>query len=925
MKETIFSGNYAQNSLKQLLTLLVFCLALQNTYASSLLPCGVSLDHTNVICPLDETGSITVSLSTDEVGTFELEWLQAPMPIPPDDFTVTLADIDSVSGLFQGDIVTYNGLSEGLYYLMVTTPTGNTCAAQTIIIVEENCAPCEIIASASPPICSDNSTPNEPSDDTFTFDVTVISNGTGTAFNDDFGNSGLPYGAVLSYGPFPISGGDVVITFSDAEDAECTTVVGVTPPATCSVDPPLAPDIQPMLNIVPNDNCGTTNDVYGDVLLSVLPPRFRLFSCPDDTPSPPSVTPQFDENGEPSIPGMAALPDTIIQIFEGIPSTSFCIENLTQGRYYLLVWDELFFNFDIECFIIPPPLELNGPVNVPQDKTGEKNNVYFFIKGGTMPYTPTFYECPEGTSPDFQPETNEDGTPNLEGMSEISENYISIGGFLCIQNMEAGQHYVLIEDAAGRWKWICYKTPKELQASLEDFVPVWEGDTRIYVDVCGGKPDYEYFLFTCPDPTPDELPTPEYAADGTPMVEGMTLVPDFTFTQVTPERICIDLPAGRYYLLVRDSGGRCTWVCIDIPIVEPLDAELLEIVPFDDEHVRVYVRVTGGVPPYLFQPYICPDPGVPLPDPTFPDGLPNVPMDPFHHYDWMWNGPDTICFTFPKDLERIYILFWGEAFCWDWVCIDIPPPDFPDEYCTPEGIDSSVSSIEQVTFCDIDNISGNDGGYGNYTNMVGNVVAGQAPQISLDAQFNQLLVGVRWHVWIDFNQDGIFDVSERVVSTQNTGMSVTDSVNIPLGASLGHTRMRVKMVTGRSIGANPCGNSERGEVEDYTVNISSGTGLIAPPSDFGNFNLSDTNLGMKIFPNPIREQATIEFELSENSSVTLFVTDVNGRHFMLVDNELMLKGRHQANFDGSDLPAGIYYCTLKVGRAVKVEQITLVK
>jgi len=253
---------------------------------------------------------------------------------------------------------------------------------------------------------------------------------------------------------------------------------------------------------------------------------------------------------------------------------------------------------------------------------------------------------------------------------------------------------------------------------------------------------------------------------------------------------------------------------------------------------------------------------------------------------------------------------------------DCPPVD---DYCTPQGIDSSVSWIEQVTFCDIDNPSGNDGGYGDYTNMVGNVVAGQVPQIFLDAQFNQLLIGVRWHVWIDFNQDGTFDVNERVVSTQNTGVPIFAPITIPHNASIGQTRMRVKMVTGRSIGANPCGNNERGEVEDYTVNISSGTGLVAPPSGFGKQNSSNMDLVMKIFPNPVREQATIEFELPNDNPVTLFVTDVNGKSLMLLDNELMPRGTHQITLNGSDLPAGTYYCTLKVGKAIKVEQMTLVK
>lgn len=732
-------------------------------------------------------------------------------------------------------------------------------------------------------------------------------------------------------------------TTNDQLDVNCNCMgtVVVTPP-----------EIQQPLNIIPNDNCGETNNVYGDVLSDVLPLHFRLFSRPDGTPLPPDAAPDFDINGEPSIPGMTLLTNVEIPSTQATPSTTFCIENLPPGRYYLLVWDGLFYNYDIECFIVPPALEVTGPAIVPQDKTGKKHNAYLFAEGGVEPYRYRFYECPDSTVGDFQPETNADGSPDLSGMTEIEQEHVAYNGFLCIQNVDEGRHYVLIEDSAGRWKWICYETPKELQATLEDFIPAWEGDTRVYVDVCGGEPDYHYDLFICPDPAPDVLPAPEYAADGTPIVAGMTHLTDYPYTQVTSERICLDLPPGIYYLLVRDSGGRCKWVCIDIPVVEPLETELLEIVPFDCEHIRVYVRVTGGLPPYNHLPYTCPYPGTTPPAPTFPDGLPHVPdMEPFPDYEWQQNDPNTFCFTFPKDLENIYILFWGQAFCWDWVCIDfddVPMPDCPNEYCIPVGQNSSVSWIEQVTFCDINNPSGNDGGYINYTSMIGNVVAGQTQHIFLDAQFNQLQVGVRWYVWIDFNQDNIFDANERVVNYQGGVTPIFAPITIPADATFGQTRMRVKMVTGRSLGANPCANNECGEVEDYTVNISSGTGLVAPPSGFGNPNLydmdletlstqqsintnrqppqlsGDTYLGQNQ-PNPFNSNTLIKYNVPTDATDALVnVFDSRGQ---LIHSEVITNtGRGEIQLKAGTIAAGTYSYSLVVnGNIVDIKRMVIVK
>lgn len=79
-------------------------------------------------------------------------------------------------------------------------------------------------------------------------------------------------------------------------------------------------------------------------------------------------------------------------------------------------------------------------------------------------------------------------------------------------------------------------------------------------------------------------------------------------------------------------------------------------------------------------------------------------------------------------------------------------------------------------------------------------------------------------VWIDFNQNGTFETTEGVVSTNNAGGGGTSTltITVPAGALLGNTRMRVRggddaaMTTGM-----PCGvsNSTWGETEDYIVNI----------------------------------------------------------------------------------------------------------
>lgn len=76
-------------------------------------------------------------------------------------------------------------------------------------------------------------------------------------------------------------------------------------------------------------------------------------------------------------------------------------------------------------------------------------------------------------------------------------------------------------------------------------------------------------------------------------------------------------------------------------------------------------------------------------------------------------------------------------------------------------------------------------------------------------------------VWIDYNQNGIFDASEKVYnSAALTSGAHTETANIviPPGAVTGLTRMRV-ILSETNIPTAPCTNPSYGEVEDYLVNI----------------------------------------------------------------------------------------------------------
>jgi PKD repeat protein len=81
-------------------------------------------------------------------------------------------------------------------------------------------------------------------------------------------------------------------------------------------------------------------------------------------------------------------------------------------------------------------------------------------------------------------------------------------------------------------------------------------------------------------------------------------------------------------------------------------------------------------------------------------------------------------------------------------------------------------------------------------------------------------------IWVDLDQNGIFDASEIVYDqTAAAPGVVTDALTIPGTATLGSTRMRVQMAyQGYGAGALPaaCGTFVSGEVEDYCIQLASG-------------------------------------------------------------------------------------------------------
>ncbi len=140
-------------------------------------------------------------------------------------------------------------------------------------------------------------------------------------------------------------------------------------------------------------------------------------------------------------------------------------------------------------------------------------------------------------------------------------------------------------------------------------------------------------------------------------------------------------------------------------------------------------------------------------------------------------------------------------------------------YCTSQGNSTADEYINRVQLGSINNLSGNNGGYGNFTNLSTNIVRGTSNTITITPAWTGTTYNEAYRVWIDWNQDGDFaDSGEQVFNrTRTTATPVSGSFTVPSTALLGSTRMRVSMKYNASPTA--CEAFSYGEVEDYTVTI----------------------------------------------------------------------------------------------------------
>ena len=182
-------------------------------------------------------------------------------------------------------------------------------------------------------------------------------------------------------------------------------------------------------------------------------------------------------------------------------------------------------------------------------------------------------------------------------------------------------------------------------------------------------------------------------------------------------------------------------------------------------------------------------------------------------------------------------------------------------YCASRGNSTADEFINRVQLGTINNLSGNNGGYADFTAQSTNLVRGTSNSVTITSGWTSTVYSEAYRVWIDYNKDGDFlDTGEQVFNrTRTTATPITGSFTVPTTALLGTTRMRVSMKYNAS--PTSCEAFSYGEVEDYTVNITA-TARID--------ETSPAKISFNLYPNPVKGDILNIANLESPSTYRIF-------------------------------------------------------
>lgn len=244
-------------------------------------------------------------------------------------------------------------------------------------------------------------------------------------------------------------------------------------------------------------------------------------------------------------------------------------------------------------------------------------------------------------------------------------------------------------------------------------------------------------------------------------------------------------------------------------------------------------------------------------------------------------------------------------------------------YCTATASHNCATNVEYLSNVNLNTINNNSncGQYSNFTSQSTSLARGQQYTLSISTAIvgsqNSAYINNQIAAWIDFNQNNTFELNERVGLTtiaQGTAFPLQYTFTVPTTATLGNTRMRVRLNYQPDDGnIEPCNPSsgpyQWGETEDYTINIVN-----------SNVSIDEDELGqLSVYPNPSEGLFFIDASKIDVDNFDLQLYDLQGALVKTINqlpNEVL-------SLDLSALAKGIYQLHLTSGNYNIVRKIVI--
>lgn len=198
----------------------------------------------------------------------------------------------------------------------------------------------------------------------------------------------------------------------------------------------------------------------------------------------------------------------------------------------------------------------------------------------------------------------------------------------------------------------------------------------------------------------------------------------------------------------------------------------------------------------------------------------------------------------------------------------------PYQFCTASG--ENVNGNLWINNLTCDTVSNNGTGY-SVNSFFANkpITLRKDSTYTLTATFSQTWSSNDLVVWIDYNNDAVFDNSERVIYDINTGGVGTGTFTVPATSVSDTVKMRVRLGYWGGFD-DPCGTS-LGEVEDYPVIIPAVAPINLPVEliSFTGDKLDDGNL-LKWITNTEINNDYFNLERSANANEFSTISTIDG-------------------------------------------------